>query len=107
MQGAADDVGDPGDLVKVATGRYTGVAARKRAAQVVYISKTVTIQGGYSITDWDTADPKTNPTTLDAEGQGRALYIARQMSDCTLLAMPSCRVANVVSHAGRSGERRL
>ena len=33
------------------------------------------MRGGYTTTNWATADPVTNPTTLDAEGQGRVLYI--------------------------------
>jgi hypothetical protein len=42
--------------------------------QVVYISKTVTLRGGYSsdLTVWDT---DTYPTTLDAQGQGRVVSI--------------------------------
>ena len=61
-------------MIKVAAGTYTGVSARMGVAQVVYISKSVTLQGGYT-TNWTTPDPEANPTTLDAQGLGRVLYV--------------------------------
>jgi parallel beta-helix repeat protein len=73
---AAVDAASPGDVVKVAAGTYTDIHARAGVTQVVYISKTVTIQGGYTTTNWMTSNPDTNLTTLDALGQGRVLYIA-------------------------------
>lgn len=72
---AAVDAADPGDVVKVATGVYTDVNAHGGLAQVVYISKTLTMQGGYTPVNWTTPDPVNNPTTLDAQGLGRVLYI--------------------------------
>jgi len=86
----AVDVADPGDEIRVATGIYTGVQGRPVPAgypsppasgivtQVVYISKSVTIRGGYTTTNGfvDPPAPEANPTTLDALGQGRVLFIA-------------------------------
>ncbi len=93
---AAVDVACDGDVVKVAGGTYTGVVARpKRSgdtpgqhnsgcpamiAQTVYINKSITIRGGYTTTFADPPDPNANPTTLDAQGQGRVLYIEGQVS---------------------------
>jgi hypothetical protein len=48
--------------------------------QVVYISKTITLRGGYTTTNWTTSDPEANPTTLDAQGQGRVFYITGDIS---------------------------
>ncbi len=87
IQAAVDAAGD-GDIIKVAAGVYTDVQGRPRndisatgvVTQVVYISKTVTIQGGYTTTNWTTPDPVANPTTLDAQGQGRVLYITGSIS---------------------------
>jgi hypothetical protein len=74
VQAAVDDASD-GDIIKVAAGTYTDVHQRTGITQVVYISKTVTIRGGYATDNWTTHDPAANPTTLDAQGQGRVLVI--------------------------------
>ncbi len=71
----AVDAAAPGELIQVVTGVYTGVHAREGITQVVYISKTVTIRGGYNA-DFSACNPLSYPTTLDAQGQGRVLYIA-------------------------------
>ncbi len=80
VQAAVDAVDDPGDVVKIAAGTYTDVQARDAITQVVYISKTVTASGGYTTTNWTTPYPITQPTTLDAQGQGRVLYITGNIS---------------------------
>jgi parallel beta-helix repeat protein len=84
----AVDAASPGDVILVASGIYTGVQGRPAPGgypnppasgtitQVVYISKTATIQGGYTTTNWTTPYPITQPTTLDAQGQGRGLLVA-------------------------------
>ena len=77
---AAVDAANDGDEIRVAAGTYTGVSARAGVTQVVYISKTVTIRGGYTTTNWTTSDPDANPTILDAERQGRVLYIIGDIS---------------------------
>ncbi len=71
----AVDAANPNDVIKVAAGTYTGVHVRGGITQVVYISQTVTVRGGYS-SDFGAWDPKTHHTTLDAQGQGRVLAIA-------------------------------
>jgi len=72
---AAVDAASEGDVIKVAAGAYTGVSARAGVTQTVYVSKSITLRGGYTTTNWTTPDPVANPTTLDAQGQGRVLYI--------------------------------
>ena len=72
---AAVDTAATGDEIRVAAGTYTGVSAREGVTQVVYISKTVTIQGGYTTAYTDPPDPVANPTVLSAAGQGRVVYI--------------------------------
>jgi uncharacterized repeat protein (TIGR01451 family) len=78
---AAVQATSSGDIIKVATGVYTDVhavrlAAQEYVTQVVYLTGTITIRGGYTTTNWTTSEPITNPTTLDAKGQGRVLYVA-------------------------------
>ncbi len=74
IQAAVDAAGD-GDVIKVAAGTYTDVHARSGFTQVAYLDKPLTIEGGYTTSDWTTPDPVANPTTLDAQGQGRGLYV--------------------------------
>lgn len=80
----AVDAANGGDVIKIATGIYTGVESRScppgyegppAITQMVYLTKTVTIRGGYTTTDWSTSNPAANPTTLDAQGQGRVVFI--------------------------------
>ncbi len=77
---AAVDAANDGDVIKVATGTYTGVTAREGVTQVVYINKSVTIRGGYTTACTEPPDPEANPTTLDAQQQGRVLYITGDIS---------------------------
>lgn len=76
----AVDQAAPGDEVRVATGVYTDVHQRAGVTQTVYLSKTLTIRGGYTATFTDPPDPDANPTTLDAQEQGRVLYITGPVS---------------------------
>jgi parallel beta-helix repeat protein len=81
-----------GDEIRVATGSYIGVQshaapggypyppASGNILQIVYISKAVTIRGGYTAAFNDPPDPQANPTTLDAQGSGRAMVIAGNVS---------------------------
>lgn len=79
---AAVDNAIPGDVIKVAAGVYTGVNSYGGMTQTVYISKSLTIRGGYTTTNGfaEPPDPVANPTTLDAKGQGRVVYIASSTS---------------------------
>jgi parallel beta-helix repeat protein len=84
---AAVDAAAPGDEIRVATGIYTDTHARSRkditatglVTQVVYISKTVTLRGGYS-GDFALWDPHLYTTTLDAQSKGRVIYITGDIS---------------------------
>jgi len=80
VQAAVDAVDDSDDTVKVASGTYIGVSSRHGVTQVVYLNKTLILRGGYTTTNWGSSDPLSYPTVLDAQGQGRALYIAANIS---------------------------
>jgi uncharacterized repeat protein (TIGR01451 family) len=87
IQTAVEASGE-GDLIKVAAGIYSGVSVRPRddftstgtVTQVVYLDKSITIQGGYTTTNWTTPDSEANPTILDALGEGRVIYITGEVS---------------------------
>ena len=74
VQAAVDAVDDPDDEIHVATGTYTGVNAYGGLSQMVYISKSLTLRGGYSTT-FALQDPALYTTTLNAQDNGRVLYI--------------------------------
>jgi parallel beta-helix repeat protein len=81
IQYAVDQAG-AGDEILVAAGVYTGVQARSGVTQAVYISKSVTVRGGYTTMDGFASppDPGANPTTLDAQGQGRVIHVTGNVS---------------------------
>ncbi len=80
----AVDAAAPGDEIRVAEGTYTGVQGRASPpgyagpvviTQVVYISESVTVRGGYTTAFTDPPDPVAHPTTVDAQGEGRAVFV--------------------------------
>jgi parallel beta-helix repeat protein len=79
LQQAIDASNSSSDVVKVA-GTCTEVNNYGGLSQVVYLDKTLSIQGGYTRTNWTTPDPIAHPTTLDAHGQGRPLFITGTIS---------------------------
>jgi hypothetical protein len=72
---SAIDAAQPSDAVKVA-GRCTAVNDHGGLAQIAYITQSITLRGGYTTTNWTTPDPIAHPTTLDAQGRGRVVYVS-------------------------------
>jgi hypothetical protein len=87
----AVDVANAGDWILVAGGTYAGVQERPAPAgyvnppasgtitQVVCITRTVGVWGGYSA-DFGTQDPAAYPTTVDAQDAGRAIFVGRDVT---------------------------
>ncbi len=72
----AVDAASSGDTVKVA-GTCIGVQNRAGLMQTVYISKSLTLEGGHTESDWTLEpDPDTYTTTLDADDGGRVVLIS-------------------------------
>lgn len=76
---AAVDAAEPGDTIKVAQGVYTSVDVRGGITQVLYISKSVRVEGGYTASNWAAPDPTSHPTRLDARTRGRVLVVSDTM----------------------------
>ncbi len=81
IQAAVDAAAD-GDEIRVATGTYTGTQTKVSATtgytytQVVLVDgKTLTLAGGYTTSNWNTADPLTHPAVIDAQNYGRGITI--------------------------------
>jgi len=75
IQAAVDASNSPDDVVKVA-GTCTGVHAHGALTQTLYLNKPLTLQGGYTLTQWLYSDPVAYPTTVDALSLGRVIYVA-------------------------------
>ena len=80
---SAIDAAETGDVIKVAQGTYTDMhhiasldTAEFTATQIAAITKSITLQGGYSTANWNVPDPQAHPTILDAGGFGRVLVIS-------------------------------
>jgi hypothetical protein len=82
IQFAVHEAGE-GDEIRIAAGTYAGsqqvyamgAGQMTTMTQVVIVTKSLTLRGGYTIGDWDTSDPASNPTVIDAEGFGRGITI--------------------------------
>jgi hypothetical protein len=70
---AVVDAAAPGDVIEIATGVYTGVTQTGGQSQIAYITKSLTLRGGYSA-DFTAWSPTTYSTTLDAQDAGRVIY---------------------------------
>ncbi len=73
IQDAVDEAA-PGEFIRAA-GYCFGVSSRAGVTQSLFISKPLTIQGGYTPTNWTASYPVTQPTTIDAQNGGRVVYI--------------------------------
>ena len=82
----AVDTAVSGQQIWIATGVYSDVHTRNDVSQVIYLDKSITLQGGFTIPFDAQPDPEANPTTLDAQGNGRAVYVA-EGQDVTLIGL--------------------
>lgn len=73
------NVATNGDLLRV-SGTCVGTNSVNGIDQVGYITRSVTIQGGYTTTNWLVSDPIAYPTTLNADMNGRVLVISPTVS---------------------------
>jgi CSLREA domain-containing protein len=67
-----------GDTIQVAADTYSQINNYGGLAQILYLDKSITIQGGYTTTFTAPPDPIANPTILDAQGAGRVVYMSNE-----------------------------
>ncbi len=73
----------PGAEIRVAQGVYTDVQSitydssgwTQTVTQTLFISQSLTVRGGYTVTDWSLSQPLTYPTVINPQGRGRGIYI--------------------------------
>ena len=98
---AAVDAAAGGEEIWIATGVYTGVHTRNGLTQLVYLDKDVTMRGGYAIPFDVSPDPTASPTILDAEQQGRGIYVVTG-TNTTIIGLHITE-GNATGQGGKSG----
>jgi hypothetical protein len=89
---SAVDAATNGDTIKIA-GTCAGVNTRGGSNQTIYISKTLSVQGGYTLTNWTTSNPGTQPTTLDAQNSGRVINLNGVAGDVSNLTVQNGNIS--------------
>lgn len=86
----AIDAALPGAAIHLA-GSCVGVSSTAGLTQTLYISKSLTLIGGYDSANWAAgSDPAANPTILDADNLGRVIYV----ESGTILTLQHLNVQN-------------
>ncbi len=67
-----------GDTIKAA-GRCVGTQLVNGDLQVLYLDKDLILSGGFTPGDWSVSDPIANPTILEAEGNGRVIFVTEHV----------------------------
>lgn len=93
---AAVDVAAAGDEIKIAAGSYT--VSGSQLGQVVQLTKGVTLTGGFTPANWNTAAPQSNLTMVNAQG-----VFGRRVIDVNILNVPGSlpfRITGLVIEGG-------
>ena len=94
IQEAVDD-SVSGDVIKVSQGVYTSVLSN-----VLTISKSIEILGGFSRTDWGDSKPMDQPTVIDGEESRRGIRIEEPGDFKVVLAGLTVRNGHAITIGG-------
>jgi hypothetical protein len=106
---SAIDAAQPGDEIRVAQGVYTATTAfeydlggwTQTITQAMFIDKSLTVRGGYTITDWTSAHPISYPTVIDPQGRGRGGVIgAPDVGTLITVTLQGLAITNGYSEGG-------
>lgn len=68
-----------GDEIRVAEGTYSQTSTGGGVTAVARIDeRKIALKGGYTTSNWNTADPDTHPTVIDAQNNGIGIFINYQ-----------------------------
>ncbi len=99
----------PGDVITVAGGTYTYDPGNNHctwavtSAVVCFVDQNLTILGGYTISDWSTADPQNHVTIIDGENKVRGVIAVKYNAGATAsLYMEGFTIQNGLSHGANT-----
>lgn len=75
IQAAVDAATPFLDEVRIAGAEYTHETLTNTVSQLVYVNKSLKIEGGFSKDDWQRSKPLINKTILNAQGHGRVMFL--------------------------------
>ena len=96
-----------GDIITVAMGTYTYDPTKNNctwaitSAVVCFVDKNLTILGGYTISDWSTADPQNHVTIIDGQNTVRGV-IAEKYNSTASLDMEGFTIQNGLSQGANT-----
>jgi fibronectin-binding autotransporter adhesin len=64
----------------ICAGVNPAVVGVQTVSQTLFADQSLTVQGGYTLTNWTEPDPELYPTALDALGMGRVVYVTGPVS---------------------------
>lgn len=104
IQGAIN-IAANGDTIRVAKGTYQGNQACLDGLPVVVclINRHLTILGGYTAGNWNTANPMANPTIIDGQNVRRAIQFWGIDSNSASLTIQGFTIQNGLAQGSSSG----
>lgn len=94
---AAVDRSSSGDTIKVAQGTYTfstNACSLPSPTIVCFVDKALTILGGYTTSNWTTANPTSNVTIVDGQNAYRGVAVIGNLTTTTRLDMERFTIQN-------------